>query len=99
MRAPRARSRRWRRRARAHRVAVPHPRLGNAPQAAAEWTAFLKDFDASPHAPSAALGLGRAYLLLGRARDAREMFSRVEEKWADSKEAPLAVFALGESWQ
>lgn len=84
----------------AHRIAVSFMALGNPAQAALEWTAFMKDFESSAPAPApeAALGLGRAYRALGRVREAREMFSRIEEKWADSREAPLAVEDLGATY-
>lgn len=79
----------------AHRIAAALLELGNAQEAAAEWTAFLHDFEATPLAPEAAYGLGIAWTKLGKMREARETFARVEERWGDSKEAPLAVEQLG----
>jgi len=82
----------------AHKIATSSAELGDPARAVAEWKVLLEKWPAHALAAEATFGLGRAYLRLGAAREAREMLSRMEERFADSALTPLAVELLGESF-
>jgi len=82
----------------AHRIAACSAEIGDPARAVAEWKTLLEKWPGHAVAPDATFGMGRAYLRLGAAREAREMLARMEEKFADHALTPPAVELLGESF-